>query len=187
VTDKNEAGANKEMFIGDRALFRTSSLSTTLNGMPEMTSDFGILPIPMYQESQQAYYCSLNDDANRPLVIPRFVKDPQESAEITEIISYYSRYGGDESLYEAFFERLTIAKICRKEEDRMMLELIFSSKAYDMDRMLSLIDMHGKVSSYVGSKCTTDIDSALNGALDSATGMLKTYLQQFEMSNKDNH
>ena len=183
----NEAQANKEMFIGDRALFRTSSLSTTLNGMPDMKSDFGILPIPMYQESQKAYYCSLNDNANRPLAIPRFVKDAQESAEITEILSYYSRYGGDESLYEAFFERLTIAKICRKEEDRMMLELIFSSKAYDMDRMLDILNMHGKISSYISSGCTTDLDSTLNGALSSAASKLKTALAQFDMANKDNH
>lgn len=183
---QQEAEANKQMFIGDRALFRTSSLSTTLNGMPNMKSDFGILPIPMYQESQQAYYCSLNDNANRPLVIPRFVKNPQESAEITEIISYYSRYGGDESLYESFFERLTIAKICRKEEDRKMLELIFNNKAYDVDRVLDLINMHGKVTSYIGSKCMDDIDSTLNGALDSANSKLKTYLLQFEMANKDN-
>ncbi|MBQ9805867.1 MAG: hypothetical protein IJW49_05115 [Clostridia bacterium] len=182
-----EAQANKEMFIGDRALFRTSSLSTTLNGMPDMKSDFGILPIPMYQESQKAYYCSLNDVANRPLMIPYHVNNKQEVGEITEILSYYSRYGGDESLYESFFERLTIAKICRKEEDRKMLELIFSNKVYDVDRVLDLIGMHGKVTSYVGTGCTSDIDSTLNGALTSAKTTLKTYLMQFDMANQNNH
>jgi len=108
-------------------------------------------------------------------------------AEITEIISYYSRYGGDETLYEAFFERLTIAKICRKEEDRQMLELIFSSKVFDVDRMLNLIGMHGKVSSYVAAKCGSDIDSTLNGALGAANSSLQTYLTQFEKANKGNY
>ncbi len=182
-----ESQANKEMFIGDRAMFRTSSLSTTLNGMPDMKSDFGILPIPMYQESQKAYYCSLNDNANRPLMIPYYLNNVEETAEITEILSYYSRYGGDESLYEAFFERLTIAKICRKEEDRKMLELIFSNKVYDVDRMLDLIGMHGKVTSYVSGGCVSDIDSTLNGALSSAKSSLKTYMMQFDMANKNNH
>jgi len=178
-----DSSANKEMFIGDRALFRSSSLSTTLNGMPEMESDFGILPIPMYQESQREYFCSLNDNANRPLVIPRHVEDLTTVAEITEIISYYSRYGGDESLYESFFERLTLAKICRTEDDRAMLTLIFNSKVYDMDRMLDILGMHTKVTSYVGGGCKSDITSTLDGVLATATKKIDAKVKIFNKNN----
>ena len=184
ASPRDASTVHKQMFIGDQALFRSSSLSTTLNGMPGMESDFGILPIPMYQESQREYFCSLNDDANRPLVIPRHVQDLTATAEITEIISYYSRYGGDESLYEAFFERLTLAKICRTEDDRAMLDLIFSSKVYDMDRMIDIIGMHSKVSSYVGAKCTTDITSNIEGALSSATKKIDAKIKVFDKNNK---
>ena len=178
-----DASANKNMFIGNRALFRSSSLSTTLNGMPDMEKDFGILPIPMYDAAQRAYYCSLNDVANRPLSIPRHVSNKQRAAEITEIIAYYSRYGGDESLYEAFFDRLADAKICRKTEDRQMLMLIFSSKVFDMDRLLDITGLYGKVSSAVGAGTTTGMGSTLEGALKNADKMLAGKLSVFEKNS----
>lgn len=174
------------LFVGDQALFRSSSLSTTLNGMPDMKSDFGILPIPMYESAQQAYYCSLNDDANRPIIIPKHVQDLHITANILEIMCYYSRYGGDESLYESFFDRLQVAKICRKPEDRQMLQLIFSSKVYDMDRMFGadFLGMHGKLSSYVGSKCTTDINSTIDTAVERSGSYVSYIKTQFTKNNK---
>ena len=175
-----DASANKDMFIGNRALFRSSSLSTTLNGMPDMQKDFGILPIPMYESGQKAYYCSLNDVANRPLSIPRHVSNKQRAAEITEIVAYYSRYGGDESLYEAFFDRLADAKICRKGEDRLMLTLIFTSKVFDMDRLLGTTGLYDAVSSAVGAGSTTGMGSTLETCLKNAPAKLSGYIFQFE-------
>ena len=178
-----DAGANKDMFLGDRALFRTSSLSTTLNGMPDMASDFGILPIPMYESAQKAYYCWLNGDANWPLAVPKFANKQAELAEIIEIFCYYSRYGGDESLYEAFFERLSLAKICRKPDDRAMFALIFESKVYDIDQALKLMNVWGAVQGFVGSKSTVST-STLDGLMENAGTKLAGYVKQFQMMNQ---
>ena len=124
-----------DIFEQDRAMFRTTSLSDAIYSA-EMEHDFGILPVPLYEEGQEEYYCMINAELAWPLCVPFYVKDIHQTAEMIERLSYYSRYGGDESLYEAFFERLTIAKICRKEEDRMMLELVFSNKVYCIDTYL---------------------------------------------------
>ncbi|MBQ9805866.1 MAG: hypothetical protein IJW49_05110 [Clostridia bacterium] len=135
VTGNDKAVIASDVFEQDRALFRTTSLSDAIYSA-EMEHDFGILPVPLYAEGQAEYYNMINANAAWPLCIPLYVKDVHQTAEMIERLSYYSRYGGDESLYEAFFERLTIAKICRKEEDREMLEMIFSTKVYCIDTYL---------------------------------------------------
>ena len=174
--------AHTQMFTGDQALFRTSSLSTTLNRMPDMVSDFGILPIPMYEETQRAYYCWVNGYANWPLTVPKFAEKQTELAEITEIFAYYSRFGGDESLYEAFFERLSLAKICRKPEDRAMFALIFENTVFDLDQALQLMNVHGAVSGFVGNKTTVSA-STLNELMSNAERRLSGYVTQFELMN----
>ena len=168
-TDK--AVVASDIFEQDRAMFRTTSLSDAIYSA-EMEHDFGILPVPLYEEGQEEYYCMINANLAWPLCIPLYVKDIHKTAEMIERISYYSRYGGDESLYEAFFERLTIAKICRKEEDRMMLELIFSNKVYCIDTYIpmgstglySLVvgDLVKNGGDTLASKLTTKVETATN-------------------------
>ncbi len=166
TTDK--AVVASDVFEQDRALFRTTSLSDAIYSA-EMEHDFGILPVPLYQEGQAEYYNQINADAAWPLCIPLYVRDVHKTAEMFERLSYYSRYGGDESLYEAFFERLTIAKICRKEEDREMLEMIFSTKVYCIDSYLPVgstelrklvISMANKGGDTLSSDMTTKVEAA---------------------------
>ena len=162
----DKAVVASDVFEQDRAMFRTTSLSDSIY-CAEMEHDFGILPIPLYEEGQEEYYNMINADAAWPLCIPFYVKDIHQTAEMIERLSYYSRYGGDESLYEAFFERLTIAKVCRKEEDRMMLELIFSNKVYCIDSYLPSgsvglrqLVMNSDNADTLASKMSTKVETA---------------------------
>ena len=41
------------------------------------------------------------------------------------------------TLYDAFYERMTVAKLCRTPEDYQMLELIYKSKTFDIDSALN--------------------------------------------------
>jgi len=168
-TEKEKAEIASDVFEQDRALFRTTSLSDAIYSA-EMEHDFGILPVPLYKTGQTEYYSQINADAAWPLCITLSVKDVHKTAEMIERLSYYSRYGGDESLYEAFFERLTIAKICRKEEDRQMLELIFGNKVYCIDTYLPIgsvglralaLSLISTGTATLSSSMTTKVDSAV--------------------------
>ena len=184
-----DTGAGKsviacDIFEENRALFRTTSLSDALY-CENMENDFGILPIPQYDSAQRAYYNQINADAAWPLCIPLFVTNVHKTAEIVEVLSYYSRYGGDEPLYEAFFERLSLAKICRKDEDREMLELIFSQKVYCIDTYVSGgVGLRALVLTLVKKgpdTLSSDLDSKLSGVDKSMNNMLI----RLRNSNKD--
>ena len=155
-----------DIFEQNRALFRTTALSDALF-CSDMEKDFGILPIPMYDAAQKQYYSMVNAEFAFALCIPYYVKDIHKTANIIEAISYYSRYGGDETLYEAFFVRLSDAKICRKTEDRQMLTLIFNNKVYDIDAAVKNgIGLRAKVMAIAAKKngagtIASDINSAL--------------------------
>lgn len=183
--DRTQAEIASDIFEEDHALFRTTSLSDALY-CNEMESDFGILPVPMYDAAQRAYYNQINADAAWPLCIPFHVDDVHKVANIVELISYYSRYGSDSTLYEEFFERLALAKICRKPDDRAMMELVFSTKVYCIDT--SLTTGSTKIRSLVirlagNPNASTSLSGTLQDNVDLAKKALPAVLGMYEMNN----
>jgi hypothetical protein len=126
----------REMFMADQALFLQAKIGEGVN-LRDMESSFGILPIPQYYEDQTEYYCYCRNYAC-PLMIPKTVATHGNIEVVTflaEAITYYSRYSqnGALSLYDAFYEKMSVAKLCRTAEDYKMMELIYFSKTYDFD------------------------------------------------------
>ena len=124
--------AASNIFENNQALFRATTLSAATR-LSNMSSKFGLVPIPAYSEDQGGYYGWATSDSHTPLSIPRTVKDKEENAEILEAFCYYSRYSGVDSLYNSFIESFRLQKFCETEEDLAMLELIFEAKLYDFD------------------------------------------------------
>jgi succinate dehydrogenase/fumarate reductase flavoprotein subunit len=52
------------IFMEDRALFYGNSLSNIIANFREMKSDFGIIPVPKYDEAQASYYAYINTYCN---------------------------------------------------------------------------------------------------------------------------
>ena len=124
-----------EMFIADQALFYMDTIGGAV-GLRDMTSVFGILPIPQYYENQTEYFCLNN--GHSPLTVPKTVvthDHVEEVSTLMEVMAYHSRYAanGALSLYDAFYDKMTVAKVCRSAEDYKMMELIYYSKCYDID------------------------------------------------------
>ena len=86
-------------------------------------------------------------------------------------------------MYEAFFNRLTEAKICRKGEDREMLTLIFNSKIFDMDRMVEYVGLLDLAQKAVGAKSQFG-GSDLDGALSTAGTKLSQFITVTEYMNQ---
>ncbi len=126
----------REMFMADQALFLQAKIGEGVN-LRDMESEFGILPIPQYYEDQTEYYCYCRN-YSCPLMIPKTVATHGNVEVVTflaEAITYYSRYAqnGALSLYEAFYDKMSVAKLCRTSDDYKMMELIYFSKTYDFD------------------------------------------------------
>lgn len=116
-------------FRGGRALFFMASLSGAV-GHREMDDDFGILPLPLYDESQERYYNSIASWSGAFYCIPRNSYGDEgfsRSGYITQALAYESLY----TLTPAYYEQTLKGKTSRDEESSAMLDLIFATRTYD--------------------------------------------------------
>ena len=164
-----------DIFKYNRALFRTTSLSAVTR-LIDMESDYGIMPIPAYEETSPedaAYYCWLEPYLHYPMSFPVSARDVEKTTQITEIFAYTSRYGAD-SLYNAFFDLLAYARLCRTGNDIEMLKLVFANKCFDMDQALGITRLLNKVADATRNNATAE---GAMGAINNrfTAGDIETY------------
>ncbi len=165
--------AASNVFFNDRALFRHTSLSAVTR-LLDMKSNYGLLPIPALVEGQEGYYCWVSPYNHYPMAFPITTKDAHTAAQIVETLSYHSRYGAD-SLYEAFFDHLAYARLCRTVNDRNMLKIVFANKTYDIDTAANLASTEMVTTDIVKNGTYTTLSSGLRSKKDTA----KTTIQNF--------
>jgi ABC-type glycerol-3-phosphate transport system substrate-binding protein len=116
------------MFDEDRLLF----YNITFNRIPKfrsMNADFGILPLPKYDEAQPNYHC---ESGNGMLaVIPVSAEDPNRNGAFLEAYAYY----GWKYVVPAYKELSLKTKMARDDESSAMVDLIDVSRVYDLGRL----------------------------------------------------
>jgi hypothetical protein len=115
------------MFSGDQSLFLTQ-LIQIVPKMRDMDTDFGILPIFKYTETQDKYYTTMGSWHSVFVVVPNGQKNVERTGIITEMLACEGMY----DLTEAYYEKTLVGKTTRDEESRAMLDIIFSSRVYDL-------------------------------------------------------
>jgi hypothetical protein len=103
-------------YIGIGAYFRDSDL------------DFGFLPYPKWDESQEDYCNTMHAYGTSWLCIPSSVKDVEQSGAILESLSYY----GQKLVNPAYYEITLEGKTIRDEESADMLDIIFATRFFDV-------------------------------------------------------
>ena len=122
-------GATQTMSITDgRALFMMSPSSSLTNYLESEVS-FGILPYPLYDENQENYRMV---SWNGFVGIPSTVENAEMSAEVLELLAYYSG-----PVKEAFFEILLGTRIAESPEDARMLDLIWQTQINDVGQVFA--------------------------------------------------
>ena len=119
-------GINK-MFQEDRALFLLAQI-TFIHRTRTMESDFGILPSPKLDETQDRYYTSINPYASSCISVPVTTRDNEKTSVILEALSAESRY----TLIPAYYDVTITNKMIRDEESAEMLDIILSSRIFDL-------------------------------------------------------
>ncbi|MBQ8185318.1 MAG: extracellular solute-binding protein [Clostridia bacterium] len=115
------------MFSGDQSLFLTQ-LIQIVPKMRDMDTDFGILPIFKYTETQDKYYTTMGSWHSVFVCVPNGQKNVERTGIITEMLACEGMY----DLTEAYYEKTLVGKTTRDEESRAMLDIIFSSRVYDL-------------------------------------------------------
>lgn len=97
------------------------------NSFRTMETDYGILPIPKYDEEQTRYYNLVMPDGDSVLAVPISNDDPEVTGFVLEALSAKSYY----TVYPSFYEVVLKGKSTRDQESREMLDLIFQNRTYD--------------------------------------------------------
>lgn len=86
--------------------------------------DFGILPYPLYDKSQENYR-TLN--WNGLIGVPASIKNPDMVGDVLELLNYYA-----EPVKDAFYENLLGSKVAQSPDDVDMLNIIWDTVVSDV-------------------------------------------------------
>ena len=115
------------MFEENRALFYWMRMRV-VEHFRGMESNFGIVPIPKYNDAQENYRSVVNPYSGVLLGVPRSAEDLDRVSIILEALAAESRYTLQPAYYDVTLQR----KYVRDDESSDMLDIIFGTRVYDM-------------------------------------------------------
>ncbi len=104
-----------------------------LEGFRDMTSDFLILPIPMYDENQEKYLSLVDGHANI-MCIPSYINNPQLHGVVLEALAALSH----ELVLPEYYDTTLMYKHARDDDSREMLGIIMDGRTYDFGYLYDL-------------------------------------------------
>ncbi|HPE95478.1 MAG TPA: hypothetical protein PLT66_05380 [Bacillota bacterium] len=115
-------------FLENRCLLLSTSLSN-ISKVREMAVDFGILPMPLYDENQDEYCSFMNPWAGAVFSIPisLYEDEAEEAAVLLEILGAE----GKNTLIPAYYEVCLQGQSTRDDESIEMLDLILETAGCD--------------------------------------------------------
>ncbi|MCL2775212.1 MAG: hypothetical protein FWD71_17965 [Oscillospiraceae bacterium] len=138
------------MFENNQALFMWIRMND-VEGLRNMPADFGILPIPKYDETQTNYLQTVNPYVGVVTAVPQSAPSIDNSSAVLEYMSYQGKY----ILQPAYYDIVLQTKIARDQESEQMLNIIFENRAYDIG---DVFDFGGLGSDVINMSTTFDRD-----------------------------
>lgn len=109
---------SRAIFTSGNAMYFADTLAAC-TAMRDSDTDFGIIPLPKYDEAQEGYYTS-SRDGRTMFVIPNDVKDAYFVGLITEALAVASH----EYVIPAYYDVTLKTKAARDDESAAMLDII---------------------------------------------------------------
>ena len=116
------------MFENNQAVFKNTALQLVIR-MRSMETNFGIVPMPKFNEAQQSYYHYVHPVASA-LSVPVTNKNLERTGIILEALAAESRY----TVRPAYYEISINGKFLRDEESIEMLDIILATRVFDLGK-----------------------------------------------------
>lgn len=139
----------EEMFVSGRGLFyntTSSSISILKARGDDVDFEFGVLPIPKYDESQTRYCNTVNRYQSSVIGIPVSNTENREATcVLLQALGYHSK-----GVTDAYYQQTLQLQALTDNNDADMLDLIYSSRFYDIGAMFewgnsALINFYGSL------------------------------------------
>lgn len=129
TTNNNES---EKIFSESRTLLMNSTLKSA-SKLREMNDDFGIIPMPKFDEAQDSYYTTTSNEVSM-ICVPITAPDIDISGLIIEAMCREST----DTVASAFYDTALSGKYVRDEKSLEMLELILGSLTFDFGWISSM-------------------------------------------------
>ena len=157
-----------QMLVSDQYMFFLGQPGPA--AVRTMESDYGILPAPKYEESQEGYRHTTTVFNGTTMMIPVSAADPEKVGFIQEAICYESYY----SFLPAFYQNFLETKYARNQESIEMLQIIHNSIYYDMSGILVMDKIGQVINNIAGAGTGVDtIASKLSANEESANATMQ--------------
>lgn len=134
-------------FQSDRALFNICWLNRA-SLFREMETDFGILPMPKYDEAQESYHSFVHMYCANCIIVPKTNRDLERTGVVIEALSSESV----DTLKPAYYDKALKGKGSRDEESSEMLDIIFNTRIFDLGYMFNWGSVYTSVGSLAGKE-----------------------------------
>lgn len=115
------------MFMNNQGMFMWIRFAD-VEMLRNMDIDFGIIPVPKWDEPQEQYYSAVNQHMGTATVIPVSCESVDMEGCFLEVLCCESM----KKLIPAYYDVTLQGKVTRDEESVDMLDLIFENRVYDI-------------------------------------------------------
>ena len=164
-------GRPEHIFLENRALFWTE-LMNWANILRSMENDFGILPMPKYDEQQPYHIASTG--LPHVMCIPATTGDFNRTGVILEALNAESRL----ATLTVYYDTMLVTQLARDEESGEMLDIIFANKIYETGRKFWESNVAGPISSAMANG-NRDIISVIERSETRAVRDIETAVETF--------
>lgn len=128
-----------DLFSQDQALMMDATFFH-VEAFRDMEADFGILPFPKYDESQESYLSRI-EGCELPFVPSNLsVDDANMAGAVLEALSSYSR----QNVISVYYETYLKSKNTRDSESAEMLDIVFANRIFDLSDTIWCDDIRDK-------------------------------------------
>ena len=163
------------MLIDNRALFMIRPLQTVMN-LRSMQADFGIIPMPKFDEEQDRYYTPLNVWSSTILTLPRDTQDLTRSVDVLNMLASESYY----AVIEPFYDLVLDTKLVRDEETAEMLDIAFGSRFYDIGLICNFASIWESINKVGSNALASAVESNRAKVMKAADEFIESILEYEE-------
>ena len=129
-----------DKFRNNEQLFRMGFVKNA-SQLRDMESDYGILPIPMFNNDQDEFYSEVSPHHDSIMFICNSIVDTSFVSAVLESLACESYY----TVSPVFYDVIITGRSVRDEQSKRMLELIFSTRVYDAGLIFDMNSFGGVV------------------------------------------
>jgi len=131
IENLNIPQISETKFMANQSMFYWAELRS-VEIIRGMEADFGILPVPKYDESQVGYCHTVNPWVAMLMAIP--IRSDNELEKVGAVTNAYAKLGHD-MLIPAYYEVTLQRKISRDDESEISIDIILDTMRYDQGYM----------------------------------------------------